>query len=59
VIKKLEMPKNPENKKIKVILEYEPAEDAEKRLQMAFGIILRNLNLKKKKLLTDIHNDVK
>ena len=36
-------------REFKVILEYEPVEDAEKRLQMAFGIILRNLKLKRRK----------
>jgi hypothetical protein len=54
------MPKNPGSDKIKVILEYEPSQDAEKRLQMAFGIILRNLKLRKRrKLLTSLQNDVK
>ena len=44
----------------KVILEYEPSEDAERRTQMAFGIILHNLKpRKRRKLLTNIQNDVK
>lgn len=47
------------NRMIKVILEYEPSQDAEKRLQMAFGIILRNLKPgKRRKRLTKIQNDV-
>ncbi len=55
------MKKNPE-KKVKVILEYEPAEDAEKRLQMAFDIILSGIQIPKKtikKRLTNIQEDVK
>jgi len=55
------MIKNPE-KKIKVILEYEPAEDAEKRLQMAFDIILSGIKIPKRKarkVLTNIQDDVK
>ncbi len=49
------MPKDPGKNKINVILEYEPSQDAEKRLQMAFGIILRNLKPKRRrKTLTNI-----
>lgn len=54
------MQENPGKNKIRVILEYEPSQDAEKRLQTAFGIILRNLKIRKKrKHLTSLQKDVK
>jgi len=56
----MKIPRPALRKELKVILEYEPSQDAEKRLQMAFGIILRNLKLRKRrKLLTSLQNDVK
>lgn len=56
----LRMPRNFKKDKFKVILEYDPSQDAEKRLQMAYGIILRNLKpRKRRKLLTSLQNDIK